>query len=128
MTAKGGSPRDCSIAGRIMQLAGDTDPERIIGGYSNEVEPNGDGQTATTIQTIVSPEVKGLNVVLDDKKGDQEFLQEKIDSGEFFDFSYTEVDNTTWGGRMQIVGELQRSGKSAKAQINLKGVGKLEKQ
>lgn len=126
--ANGGTPRVLSYAGRIFPFMGDAEPKRKIGGYENEVNPTGDGQNAVVEQTIVAPEVTGCKIMIDDERGDQEFLQEKSNGGKLEDFSYDRKDGSTWGCTMQIVGSIEFDDKTSTAELSFKGVGTLEKQ
>ena len=126
--ATGGSPRVISFAGRIFPFMGDAEPKRILGGYSNEVMPTGDGENAVVKQEIVCPEVSGCKILINDQNDDQQFLQEKADAGELEDFSYDRKDLTTWGCRMQINGSIEFDDVTSSAEISFKGVGKLQKQ
>lgn len=126
--ANGGSPRVLSYAGRIFPFMGDAEPKRKLGGYENEINPTGDGQNAVSVGSIVSPQVTGCKIMIDDERGDQVFLQEKANGGKFEDFSYDRKDGSTWGCKMQIDGAIEFDDKTSTAEISFKGVGTLERQ
>lgn len=121
--AVGGSIKEVAVDGRVFGIAADTDAERSLGGYENEVEPNGDGMTGRLLQTVTAPEVGGLSLVIDDDQQDLEFLQARANAHEFFDFSYTEVTGITYRGTAQIVGGVKRSSAKATSSVAFKGVG-----
>ena len=71
-----GSIRNASLAGRLFPVAADADPNRSLGGYTNEIEGNGDG-TARVIQTFEPWSLEGLTISMNDSNKDQEFLQKR---------------------------------------------------
>lgn len=128
MSATGGSVKECSIAGRIYSPAGDVDVKMNLGGYSNEVQPNGDG-TSRQVKTITAASVEGLAVSIDHDKGDLTALQAIADGTDFVPFSITFVDDTTFQGKCQIVGDLPAvSSKAATAELKLGFDGKITPQ
>lgn len=91
-----------------------------LGGFDNEVKPNGDG-TNRLIKSRHAGKIEGLNVIVDNSKDDQEFLQESQDSLEFFDVSATEIDGTVLGGKMQLTESLPNDLKEGSVGITLEG-------
>jgi len=127
MGATGGSIESLTLAGREFPAAADVDVQRKLGGFENEVQPNGDG-TTRTIKTRVPWSLSGAQVEIDDDRGDQEFLQDLTDRKEDFPCSATYVSGAVYQGTGQIVGENPASSQSATAAIDLMGPGKLTKQ
>lgn len=128
MTAVGGSALECSVGGRIFQIAADGEAPRDLGGSTNTVEPNGDGATGRLLKRRKTAGVT-LKLSIDDSAGDLEYLQDLADGQEFFDFSYTAASGITYGnGQTQIDGDIVRDDGSATAEINFKSIGKLEVQ
>lgn len=127
MPAVGGSIERVSIRGRIFPVAADADANRKLGGFENEVQPNGDG-TARLIKTRMAWLLDGLTVEIDDVRGDQEFLQEIADGNDFVPMTATLASGETYQGTGTVTGEIQMSTQNATAQIALGGPGKLTKQ
>lgn len=127
MAAIGGSPETITISGREFPVTQDADPGRDLGGYSNEIEMNGNG-TARTIKTRMASGINGVVVEIDDDRDDQSFLQNKRDEKAPFDYSITYASGATWQGRGTITGDLTFSAQAATATFSIMGGGKLTKQ
>lgn len=130
--AIGGSIKAISIKGRDFPVAADADGERDLGGYTNEVQPNGDG-TVRIIKLRKAWNIGALTVSCDDGRSDQEFLQgiaDGKDAGDdgLYDCTFTFVDNNTYQGRGTIVGDLKKSTKNATCEVALSGSDTLTKQ
>lgn len=125
--AIGGSIQSVTIDGREFPVAADSDANRKLGGYANEVEPNGN-QTARIVKTAIAWSIDGIAVVIDDSNGDLEFLQALADSSRFAPITLTLANDETYQGVGQITGDLAASSKSTTASLNLQGEGKLTKQ
>lgn len=128
MAAIGGPVRSVSLDGRSFNATQDAEANRNLGGDMNEVEPNGDGVTARIIKSQTPWVLDGLNVEIDDDKGDQEFLQALANSNRFFTVAVTFASTATWQGSGQLVGEIVFSSKNTTAGISLKGAGTMTKQ
>lgn len=127
MPAVGGSMESISLNGREFPIAADTEVQRKIGGFENEVLANGDG-SARLIKTRVPLSLDGLTVEIDDSRGDHEFLQDLANSTDFFPIAPTYASGITYQGSAQIVGEMQSSSQSATAAVSLMGPGVLTRQ
>lgn len=127
MTAIGGSIESVTLAGREFAVAADAEANRKMGGFENEVLANGNG-TARLIKTRVPMAIDGLTLVVDDARGDHEYLQALSNRNDFFPVGITYVSGLTYGGTGQITGELQSSSKATTAQVSLMGPGVLSKQ
>jgi hypothetical protein len=127
MAQIGGSIDGVSFDGRAFSVPADQEVNRKIGGFENEVLANGDG-TARLIKTRVPFSLDGLGVGVDDARGDQAFLQELANGGEFFAVTITYASGVVFQGTGQIVGELTFSNQSASATVSLMGTGELTAQ
>ena len=127
MGAVGGSIESIAMDGREFAVPADTEVNRKLGGWENEVQANGDG-TARVIKTRVPLSIDGLALSVDDSRGDHEFLQELADQSDYFPIAITYASGETYQGTAQIVGEMQTSNQSQTATVSLMGPGKLTKQ
>lgn len=127
MTAIGGTPQEASVAGRAFGIAADSGAPRKLGGKENTLEPNGNG-TGRIIQKVTPGKVT-LKLSIDDAAGDLEFLQDLVNSAEYFPFSYTEVSGITYSAsETQITGEVVREGESATSEVTFEWTGRAEQQ
>lgn len=127
MAAIGGSIESVTLKGREFTVAADAESQRKLGGFENEVRANGDG-TARIIKTRVPLSLDGLTLVVDDSRGDHEFLQGLADRSDFWPLAITYASGVTYGGTGQIIGEMQFSSQASTAQLSLSGPGKLTRQ
>ena len=127
MAAVGGSIESVTMDGREFPIAFDAEAQRKLGGWENEVQANGDG-TARMIKTRVPLSIDGLNVEIDDNRGDHEYLQGLADRNDFWSLAITYASGATYQGTAQIVGEMQASSQNAVAAVSLMGPGILTKQ
>ena len=127
MPAVGGSIESLTLDGREFAVAADTEAQRKLGGFENEVQANGNG-TGRIIKTRVPLSLDGVVVEIDDSRGDHEFLQDLTDSNDFVSLSITYASGITYQGTAQVVGETQASSQSATAPISLMGPGTLTNQ
>lgn len=127
MSAIGGSIESVSIDGRLFSVAADADVTRKLGGFEAEVQANGDG-TARKILTRVPWTIDGLTLVIDDDRGDHEFLQEVITRKEYVAIVVTFASSATYQGRGTVAGELGTSSQNATGGVTLSGPGGLTKQ
>jgi hypothetical protein len=127
MSAVGGSIESVNLNGRTFAVAADADVNRKLGGFENEVLANGD-KSARLIKTATPFGLEGLQVEVDDDRGDHEFLQDLANTKGFFPLNITYASGSVWQGDGQITGDLQFSNQSATASINLMGTGTLTSQ
>ena len=125
--ATGGSVEAVSIAGREFPADADADTSRMMGGYSNEILPNGDG-TARVSKTAKAWSITGLVLEMDDNRGDHEFMQDIIDSKEYKNITITYASGVVYMGKGTVLGDAPVSSKSASMACDLGGPGKLTKQ
>ncbi len=127
MPAIGGSIESITINGRNFSVSADTDGQRKLGGFENDVQSNGDGSTRT-IKTRVPWSLDGIAMNVDDDNGDQEFLQDLADSNNEFPIAITFVAGEVYQGTGQLTGELTYSNSNATATVTLMGSQKLTQQ
>lgn len=127
MASVGGSVDSVTLSGRFFSVASDADIARKLGGYENEVMPNGDG-SGRQIMTAVSAGLSGLVLAVDDDNGDHEFLQELANSKGGFPYTITYVSGVTYQGKGVITGELQYNNQTATASLNIQGTEPMTKQ
>lgn len=127
MPAIGGSIQSLTIKGRIFPVASDAEANKKLGGFENEVQANGDG-TARKIMPRVPWAVDGLQVEINDDRGDQEFLQEVADSHDFVSMELELASGTVYAGTGTVTDEIQASSQNATASIKIGGPGKFEAQ
>ena len=125
--AIGGSIQSLTLDGREFAVAADSDANRKLGGFQNDVEANGDA-TARQIKTRVTWSLDGIAIVIDDSNGDHEFLQALADSSRFFPVVITYASDESYQGTGQLAGDLAHASKATTMAINLQGNGKLTKQ
>ncbi len=128
MAAVGGSIQEIGLSGRTFAVAADAESQRKLGGFENEVMPNGDGATARLIKTRVAWMLDGITVEIDDDRGDHEFLQDLTNRNDYYAVTITYASGETYQGTGQITGETQTSSQSATAPVSLMGPGVLTRQ
>lgn len=127
MAGVGGSIESIGIDGRPFSVAADVDSPRKLGGFENDVQPNGNN-TGRIIKTAVSWMLGGINLNVDDFLEDHEFLQNIADSNSYHDITVTYASGAVYQGKGTITGELQWSSQNTVASCEFKGTGKLTKQ
>lgn len=127
MAAIGGSIQEVSIGGRIFPVAADADASRKLGGFSNEIQPNGDG-SARKVMTRQAWEIGGLTLSLDADRADHEYLQGVADAKNYVDIAVTEASGVTWQGTGTVTGDLAGTTMNATVPVVLGGPGKLTQQ
>lgn len=123
----GGSIESLTLQGRTFSVAADSDSNRKLGGFENEIQANGDG-TARLVKTRVPFSITDINVVVDDAKGDHEFLQDLADGNQFFPITITYASGEIYTGEAQISGELVLASQATTATLSLMGTAKLVRQ
>ena len=126
MTAIGGSPRTVSINKREFPYTADSDINRSLGGHSNEILENGNN-TVRVIQTAKKWKLENGAISCDDDRGDQEFLEDLISSGQLVTIIVTYAGNRVYSGLGQIEGDLDFANQTASIPCNFAGPGKLKK-
>lgn len=126
--AIGGSIEAVNLGGREFPVAADSDSQRKLGGFDNEIEANGNSASARIIKTRTTWMLSDIAVEIDDARGDQEYIEELKNSNAFFTVGITYVSGETYQGTGQVVGEFQSSSQSVTAPLSLAGPGLLTKQ
>ena len=127
MSAIGGSIESASIRGRLFPVAGDADVGIKLGGFENEVQPNGDG-SARQVKTRAAWSLDGVAFAVDHDKDDLAFLQEIADDPEYVPIAITLASGDVFHGKGTITGEVKLQTQNATAPLSLMGPGKLTKQ
>ena len=127
MPAVGGSIQSISIRGRIFPVASDAEANKKLGGFENEVQSNGDG-TARLVKTRVPWSIDGLQIEINDDRGDHEFLKEIADSLDFVSITMELASGAVYEGTGTITDEVTASSQNATATITVMGPGSLEQQ
>jgi hypothetical protein len=127
MAAIGGSIQAMWVGGRRFPVAADAEAQRVIGGWENEVQANGDA-SARIIKTRKPLMLEGVALQIDDDRGDQEYLQDKAAESEFFTIAIEYASGAIYQARATIVGELKASSQNATMPVSFSGPGQLTKQ
>ena len=127
MTAIGGSVESVVISGRELPVTADADINRKLGGYENDVQPNGN-ETARLIKTRVNPSLTGIVTECDDARGDHEFMQAIADGNDFVPIAITYADGSVYEGTAIVSGELQHSNQAATLAFDMMGQGTFARQ
>lgn len=117
----GGACSNITIKGRTFALDGENDIGIQLSGWTNEVKPNGDGLTFRLVKSVQAGMLENVPVIIDDVRGDLEFLQEVSDDSSFVDTDITKVDGTVYSGSMMIEGDVKVSAKESICELMLKG-------
>lgn len=127
MAAVGGSIESISIRGRLFPVAADADATRDLGGFTVEVQSNGDGN-ARILKTRKPWALGGVVVEINDDRADQEFLQEIQNGNEFVAITITFASGTTYQARGTLVDAIEAGSANATATIALQGPGEMTQQ
>lgn len=123
----GGPIEAVNIAGREFSVAADADISRDLGGFSNELQSNGDG-TARTIKTRKPWMLEGLTIDTDDDQNDAEFLQDIADSALNVAILVRYPSGKIYQGVGTITGDVKTSSANTTTGVTLSGPGKLTPQ
>ena len=123
----GGSIECISVDAQLFAVAADADATMALGGWSNEVQPNGDG-TSRIIKTRIPWTLSGLTVAVDDDAQNQEFLQTIADGNIFVPCTIRMASGVVYQGTGTITENVERSTQSATCTVSLSGIGTLSKQ
>lgn len=129
MASIGGSVESVSLDGRTFAVAADADVSRALGGKQTNVLSNGDG-SARQQKTRTPWTLSGLQLVIDDDRGDQEFLQAVNDGSAFVPVAVRLASGEVYQGLGTIAGDepITASMQTQIAEITLSGPRKLTKQ
>lgn len=118
--AQGGPIESLVYDGRRFPVDGEADSERILSGKSNEAKPNGDG-TSRVVQSSVIGALNTVPLVIDDARGDQEFLSERQKEGVPKDTTVTYASGFIYSGSMVITEPIAASSKESTADVSFAG-------
>lgn len=128
-----GTVRSVEIRGRSFDIAADADGSRDLGGSTVELVPT----ARSAIKKAVSKpwKIEGLSLVINDLRGDQEFLARIAEGSEpgadvdgYYPISFTFASGITYGGRGTVIGDVAKSTANGTASVNFGGPGRLERQ
>jgi len=118
--ASGGPLESITINNRRFPVDGEVNAMLSHAGFTNEIKPNGDG-TSRIVKTAKTAKLKAVPIVIDNSRGDMEFIQEIMDSHEFVPCFANEVDGTVWEGSVMIAGDPEKSIKESTMEIEVHG-------
>jgi hypothetical protein len=118
--ATGGPLESFTINNRRFAVDGEANVSVIFPGHTNEVKPNGDGSNRI-IKSRKTGKLDKIPIVIDNDRGDMEFIQEVMDNFDFVSCFAVEVDGTVWEGNMMITGEPEKSTKESTMEITVEG-------
>ena len=120
MSKAGGALESIVINGRRFTCDAEDEPKFKLPGFENEVVANADG-TFRQKKTRVAGTITDINIVTDDSREDQQFIEESAAGLDFLAVSATKVDGTLVSGNMQITDEKTLDGKANTMAISLAG-------
>ena len=123
----GGSIESVSIDNQLFAVAADADATMSIGGFSNEIQPNGNG-TSRIIKTRVAWAITGLMIAIDDDADNWTFLQNIADGNTYVPVTIRMASGVVYQGSGTITDNLERSTQGATVSLSLGGQGKLTQQ
>ena len=123
----GGSIESVSVDNQLFAVAADADATMSLGGFNNEVQPNGDG-TGRIIKTRVPWAISGLTLAVDDDATAWEFLQSIADGNEYVPVTIRMASGVTYQGTGTITDAIERSTQGATISLSLGGQGALSQQ
>ncbi len=125
--AVGGPIKNVILEGRYFDVEGDNEVEMFSGGWTNEVTPNGNG-SGRIIKTPKTGEANKLPIIIDDDRGDEEFIKELRNRHSWIKASFTDINDNTFSGDVQIVGDSVTNKKTMVMEIDLKARDVFTKQ
>jgi hypothetical protein len=120
----GGSIESVAIRGRLLAVPADADAQLDLGGWTNEVQPNGNG-TARTVKTRKAWMTEGLSVDINHDRADQQFLQEIANLQEPVNMEITLASGHVYQGKGTLTGDLKFNTQNTTCPITLSGAGEL---
>lgn len=120
MSSVAGSIVRVTLDGREFPVAYDSESDRALGGYNNEVEMNGN-RTARLIKKMSPAKLSGMGIVIDDGRADQEYIQNLADMKGFFSTEVEYVSGAIYGGQLQIIGEINVGSMKGTAELEFSG-------
>jgi len=123
--ATGGPLESVTIDNRRFAVDGEVNADIKLAGFINELKANGD-KTFRITKSVKPGKIDKIPIVIEDSRGDLEFIQDVIDSTEFVPCDVTLVTGVVFSGNMQITGDPAESTKEATMEITLEGTLKRQ--
>ncbi len=123
----GGSIQAISIKGRTYAVAADADATLALGGFTNEVQSNGDG-SARILKTRVPWSITGLQVDNDHDRADHEALQGIANAKEFVAIAIEMASGVVYQAEGIVNDTIEGSSASATIGISVSGPGSAAQQ
>lgn len=120
MSKSSGALESIVIGGRRFTCDSEDEPKFKLPGFENEVLPNSDGSFRQKKKKVAG-KITDINIVIDDSRGDQAYIEETAANLDFVDVSATKVDGTLVSGSMQITDEKVLDGGANTMSISLAG-------
>lgn len=120
MSKAGSALESIVIDGRRFTCDAEDEPKFKLPGFENKVVANADG-TFRQKKTRVPGTITDINIVTDDSRGDQVFIEKAAANLEFLPISATKIDGTLVSGNMQITEEKVLDEKANTMAISLAG-------
>jgi len=114
------------VGSRNFSVQADQDVLKDIGGYTAEIQINGNG-TGHKKMAAKGWELSGIQSETDDVAGDQEFLQAVQDSPEFATITWQHINETVYSGLGTLTGDLKHNTNTGYTALSIMGVGKFKK-
>lgn len=124
--ANGGPIKQVNIDGRNFTVDSEAEVTFALGGYTNEIKQNGDG-SMRLVKSLKPARANAISIVIDDERGDEEFIQKVIDKYELVNISITDVNEKVWSGKGQIVEDPETSKKQGTKEISVQGNFEMQK-
>lgn len=127
MPAINGSIVTLTLNGRSFAVPADQDANRNLGGWTNTIQPNGNG--TARLQKIRTPwSLSGLMISVDDTRGDHEFIQSLKEAQDWFPIAVEYTSGIVYQGSGMITGENAYSNQNGTMGLELGGPGELTQQ
>lgn len=123
----GGSIISVSIRGRLFPVAADADVNVDLGGFTTEVQANGDG-SARLLMTRKPWMLENIPISMDHDRNDLKFLQDTADSKTFHPITIELASGHVFQGKGTVSGDLKGSTQNATVPVTLSGKEKLTRQ
>lgn len=114
-----------SIDGREFQCAGEGTAQPVQGGYTGELSPNGNPNTARWKYTPKGWSFPGQTIEIDTANADVDYIEEKISTMADLDI-VAYYNDAILSGRGRVEGDVEWSPDNATATIAFKGPGKYK--
>lgn len=115
-----GACRSIIVNGRLFKTAHDGSGSKVLGGKNNEIQMNGDG-SFRTIQTLTPGSFSDIGVVIDDSRGDLEFLQYVANQGLTVPVTVTYASGISYTGDLTLTGEIKPDENTGLASLSFMG-------